>query len=282
MTGAVEEDEKKQLWEVYQEVDNEGKEKMFGDFISLCFDQILNHASKYHQMYAGQKNIPLIGRTPMGGRRGYGPTHSQSLEKYIIGIPNIQVIALSLLHNPIVMWDRIIRNTNLPTVVIEDKKTYAECLYVIKNGRYNDFFVSEENDAFLVIRLTFDPDENARAVIITYGASLQIVVETANKIMLEDEIMVDIIVNTSIAPLHYDYIIGNIKNIDMIITLEEGTGANSIGSEIISRIAQNYNSKQYVCISAENTVIPCNKELEISVLPNADKIIRVIKEKLHD
>ena len=63
-------------------------EIMFGDFITLAFDQIINHASKFCEMYGRHVNIPLIIRTPMGGRRGYGPTHSQSLEKYFLGIPN--------------------------------------------------------------------------------------------------------------------------------------------------------------------------------------------------
>ena len=41
-------------------------------------------------MYAGKIHCPLIVRTPMGGRRGYGPTHSQSLEKFFLGIPNLR------------------------------------------------------------------------------------------------------------------------------------------------------------------------------------------------
>lgn len=61
-------------------------EIMFGDFLSLAFDQLLNHASKFHSMYAEEIPIPLIVRTPMGGGRGYGSTHSQSIEKHFAGI----------------------------------------------------------------------------------------------------------------------------------------------------------------------------------------------------
>ena len=53
-------------------------EIMFGDFIALAADQIINHASKYNRMYNGQVIVPLVIRTPVGGRRGYGP----SLECY--------------------------------------------------------------------------------------------------------------------------------------------------------------------------------------------------------
>jgi 2-oxoisovalerate dehydrogenase E1 component len=257
-------------------------EIMFGDFLTLCFDQILNHASKYHQMYAGQKNIPLIIRTPMGGRRGYGPTHSQSIEKYISGIPDIQVISFSLIHDPIELWTRIIKHIVKPTIVIEDKVAYGECLYSVKNGHFKEFFVLEENEIFPVIRLTFDLEENADAVIITYGPSLKIAIDAANKLMFEDEIMVDIIINTSINPLHYDYLRNEIRNINLIVTLEEGTGKNCIGADIISNIAQFYQNKRYGCITAKETVIPCNKSLEDYMLPDVGNVISLIKERFND
>ena len=54
-------------------------EIMFGDFITLIVDQLVNHAAKFSWMY--EKKIHLVVRTPMGGYRGYGATHSQSLVK---------------------------------------------------------------------------------------------------------------------------------------------------------------------------------------------------------
>jgi 2-oxoisovalerate dehydrogenase E1 component len=68
---------------------------MFGDFMTLAFDQVLQQASKISSMFGIKIPIPLLIRTPMGGRRGYGPTHSQSLEKYFFGIPNILILALN-------------------------------------------------------------------------------------------------------------------------------------------------------------------------------------------
>ncbi|MEO7049249.1 MAG: thiamine pyrophosphate-dependent enzyme, partial [Ferruginibacter sp.] len=65
-------------------------EIMFGDFVTLAFDQIVNHASKFHHMFNKKANCPVVIRTPMGGRRGYGPTHSQTLDKFLIGIDNIK------------------------------------------------------------------------------------------------------------------------------------------------------------------------------------------------
>ena len=84
-------------------------EVMFGDFITLTLDQLVNHASKYQWVYGDEVTVPFMIRTPMGGRRGYGPTHSQSLEKMITGIPNVMVMALSPLHNPIELYRQAIQ-----------------------------------------------------------------------------------------------------------------------------------------------------------------------------
>ena len=68
-------------------------EIMFGDFITLTVDQLVNHISKFRWMYNNTVSLPLVIRTPMGGRRGYGPTHSQTLEKLFLGVPGLTVAA---------------------------------------------------------------------------------------------------------------------------------------------------------------------------------------------
>ena len=68
-------------------------EVMFGDFLALCFDQILNHITKYEAMYNGNVTCPVVIRMPSGGGRGYGPTHSQSIEKHVLGIPHLRVVS---------------------------------------------------------------------------------------------------------------------------------------------------------------------------------------------
>ena len=75
-------------------------EIMFGDFLTLCFDQVVNHIAKYEAMYNGKVTCPVIIRAPSGGSRGYGPTHSQSLEKHFLGVPHLRVVASSLVHDP--------------------------------------------------------------------------------------------------------------------------------------------------------------------------------------
>ena len=80
-------------------------EIMFGDFLTLTADQIINHLSKFSAMYSKKISGKVILRTPMGGYRGYGPTHSQSLEKIYFGIPYIDVYSADLIHDQKKIWD---------------------------------------------------------------------------------------------------------------------------------------------------------------------------------
>ena len=75
-------------------------EIMFGDFIMLGADQLLNHLLKYEWMYNNKVKIPVTIRTTMGGGRGYGPTHSQSLEPILASMPGIKIVSPTYYHNP--------------------------------------------------------------------------------------------------------------------------------------------------------------------------------------
>ena len=95
-------------------------EIMFGDFLSLCFDQIANHIAKYGAMYNGAATCPVVIRTPSGGGRGYGPTHSQSLEKHFLGVPHLRVVAGSLWHDPATLFEDFLAD-DWPVLHIEHK-----------------------------------------------------------------------------------------------------------------------------------------------------------------
>ena len=64
-------------------------------------------------------------RTPMGGGRGYGPTHSQNLEKHLVGVPGLRVLVLHR-RAPIASLYRALRHSVEPTLIIENKLLYRE------------------------------------------------------------------------------------------------------------------------------------------------------------
>ena len=94
-------------------------EIMFGDFLALACDQLLNHASKLRWMSNDKLRVPLVLRTPMGGRRGYGPTHSQSLEKHFLGVPGLRPVAITWLDDPARLLRSAVLDDDDPVLFIE-------------------------------------------------------------------------------------------------------------------------------------------------------------------
>ena len=73
-------------------------EIMFADFVTLAMDQLYNHAVKFPGMFEDMR-VPIVVRTPSGGRRGYGPTHSQSPENLMTAVPGLTVVFPSHRHD---------------------------------------------------------------------------------------------------------------------------------------------------------------------------------------
>ena len=254
-------------------------EMMFGDFITLGFDQLLNHATKYSWVY-GDKNIqvPMIIRLPMGAKRGYGPTHSQSLEKFLMGIPFLNIIALSPLHSPLEIYKTIFQNINLPTAVIENKKMYSERLLQIKDGYCGDFEVDEINqNGFSTFHLSFDLSEAPDYYLITYGGMVKDALDAATCLMMKYDIAVDIIVLSQLSPLPIDDIQKIVKKNSVLVTVEEGTRTNGIGSEIIAQCVDCNIGSRYIRIATPDLPIPNGLVLENQVVPNSDTIIKKLE-----
>ena len=257
-------------------------EMMFGDFITLAFDQLLNSASKYNWMYAGQINVPMLVRIPSGGGRGYGATHSQTLEKYLIGIPNLRVLAVSKLIDAGKLLNRILVHLSEPIILIENKKMYSEHLLITVEGRCGVFYVEESDTQYPVYRLSLAENEKADAVIITYGASADLAMAAAKELLIEDEILVDVVVETAIRPVDYRSTLKFIGNTKNIFVLEEGTERAGWGAEVISELSIYLFDRNYRRIAAKNCVIPSGVELEEQVLPNTDDIIQKVKAVVYN
>jgi 2-oxoisovalerate dehydrogenase E1 component len=252
-------------------------EIMFGDFLSLGFDQILNHASKYAWVYGDSISVPLIVRAPMGAKRGYGPTHSQSLEKFFVGIPGIRVLALTPAVNPMVIYDTLFNRIEEPTIMIENKGLYAQKSWLIENGRYKDFFVTQyKNDGYPTVLFSFDPSTKPDCYLVAYGGMSNDALNAAEKMMMEEEIQVDVIIPTQLSPFPCRDLERIIKGETPIAIVEEGTRTAGIGAEFVAFLSENRIGSKYLRIAMPDIPIPNGLVLENQVIPDA----RIIKDKI--
>jgi len=252
-------------------------EIMFGDFITLAFDQIVNHATKYHLMYNKQVNCPVVIRTPMGGKRGFGPTHSQTLDKLLLGVNNLKVIAINALIDPFVIYDNIYRFEKNPVVVIENKADYARRFPNVTDYIQENYHCRINNQRYPILK--FSPKQGRADIsIVTYGAMIEDVFKATKRIFYEEEILPEIIILSQIHPLPVQSIVDSLSS-HFLFTVEEGSASVGFGSELIASVLEiEQKFKMVKRIASHAVPIPSARHLEDLVLVNSDTIVREIKK----
>ena len=96
---------------------------MFGDFLTLIMDQMVNQAAKVHYMSGGKWKVPMVLRTTLGATRRSAAQHSQSLHAWLSHVPGLKVVMPSTPYDAKGLMKTAIRDDN-PVVFFEDKMMY--------------------------------------------------------------------------------------------------------------------------------------------------------------
>lgn len=259
-------------------------EVMFGDFLSLCFDQLLNHITKYHAMYAGQTTCPVMFRAPMGGHRGYGPTHSQSIEKHFLGMPHLRVLAASPYHAPHDAFADFLAKDD-PVLFVEHKLLYPKHLTLPENGAVGDFMARTESSPGVLpsVCLSLVPREDCALTVVAYGYEAQLAASVIEKLGMEEELFCELVVPAQIAPVDYAPIEASVASTRRLLTVEEGTAGWSWGVQIAASIQRTFFgklAKPVEVLASQPTVIPGARRLEQEMLVGAHHIEQKIREAL--
>ncbi len=247
-------------------------EIMFGDFITLAFDQIFNHACKFRLMYNEQVTVPLVIRTPMGGKRGYGPTHSQSIEKFFLGIPDLTVVALNHRISPRKIYTGVFKEES-PVLVIENKVLYTKKL---DTQPLDGFTIEESDEKYPTLKIAPE-NETARLTILCYGEILETVENAVGLAFFEEEILCEIICPSKISPVNMSPIVESLRRTGALVTVEEGTSFASYSAEIAARITESNIPLRSLKRISNNHVIPSSFAAEIASLPCEKTIFEAIK-----
>jgi pyruvate/2-oxoglutarate/acetoin dehydrogenase E1 component len=230
-------------------------------------------------MYNDQVHVPLILRTPMGGRRGYGPTHSQTLEKLFIGTPGLAVVAPTHLGDPGSLLEQIILETQDPVLFVENKLLYLlqvnggiEELELqpvtaqkVKTGQQERFSIPCP-----LYRLTVKGAPAPTLTLAAYGFMAELTRQAMLKLAYEYEIFTELIVPTDLTDFNLPL------STSRLLAIEEGTLALGWGAEIISRAAETLGSGLVFShrVAARDLPVPASGPLEAMVLPGVEDIVQ--------
>jgi len=251
-------------------------EIMFGDFLTLCFDQVINHIVKYGPMYDGQATCPVVIRTPSGGGRGYGPTHSQSLEKHFVGIPGIRVVAASLYHDPLDLFTDFLARDE-PVLHVEHKLLYPQQVATADALRGQGWLVGTDASpgALPTVTLSAVPRADCTATVVAYGHQASQVARTVQRLAVDEEVFVELLVPAQIAPMDWAPVERSVSATGSLVTVEEGTAGWSWGtgvSDHVSRSCFGRLRRPVDVLTSDSAVIPSSRELEAEMLVNASDI----------
>lgn len=210
-------------------------EIMFADFLTLCMDQIYNHAVKFPGMFK-DCDVPVIIRAPCGGRRGYGPTHSQSLENLFISVPGLTVLYGSHRHNVGQLLIDAATCWPNPTVFLEHKLLYGEKqspgTYEIVQPDPSDLGA----ELFPTIRYGHnEPD----ITLISFGGMLSYVERAAKYLENEEELGVEIVVPSMLSPLPRQTLLNILLTRQRIMVIEESHHEFGFSAELLACLMEN-------------------------------------------
>ncbi len=244
-------------------------EIMFMDFITLAMDQILNHAAKVHYMYGGQASCPLVIRTASGGYRGYGVSHSQTLEACFMSMPGIKIVAPSTPADAYATLLSAVEDDN-PVLFIEHKLLYN---------------MEEEMDP------DTEPVPIGKARVVREGKDITLathsygvaIAGTAVEELEREGIDVELIDLRTLKPMDCGTIVDSVKKTGAFVYLEEGNVFGGVGAEVASLVVEEalpYIDGRILRVGRPDVHIPASLKAERMVLPDVEDVVRAVKRAL--
>jgi pyruvate/2-oxoglutarate/acetoin dehydrogenase E1 component len=199
-------------------------EIMFVDFLTECYDQVVNNMAKAHYMFGGQLKAPLVIRTLCGGGFHAGPHHSQSAESWLMNIPGITVVAPSNPYDAKGLLIASIRSEN-PIVFMEHKG-----LYGLKG--------SVPEGPYEVPLYRAQVKRPGRDVTVVAGLKMvNLALETAEE-LAEEEVDVEVIDLMTVRPWDQETVLESVRKTGRLVTIFENPKMGGPGSEISATVGE--------------------------------------------
>jgi pyruvate/2-oxoglutarate/acetoin dehydrogenase E1 component len=230
---------------------------MFGDFLTLTMDQMVNQAAKVHYMSGGKWKVPLVMRTTLGAARRSAAQHSQSLHAWFSHVPGLKVVLPSTPYDAKGLLKTAIRDEN-PVVFFEDKM-----MYKLKGP-------VPAKEYTIPLGLADVKREGHDVTIVATSSMVQLALGAA--VLLEEiGISAEVIDPRTTWPLDEKTLIESAKKTSRAIVVDEGYGRYGVTAEIAAVIAEGafYSLDAPVKrLGAMHVPIPFSPPLEDATVPS--------------
>ena len=239
---------------------------MFGDFLTLTMDQLVNQAAKVHYMSGGTWKVPMVLRTTLGATRRSAAQHSQSLHAWLSHVPGLKVVMPSTPYDAKGLLKTAIRDEN-PVVFFEDKMMYKQ------KGP-----VPEEE--YTIPFGAADVKRKGEDITIVATSSMVQVALGAAELLEQIGVDAEVIDPRTTWPLDEKTLIESAKKTSRAMVVDEGYGRYGVTGEIASVIAEGafYNLEAPVKrMGAMHVPIPFSPPLEDVTVPTEQKVFEAAR-----
>jgi pyruvate/2-oxoglutarate/acetoin dehydrogenase E1 component len=241
-------------------------EIMFGDFLTLAMDSLVNQSTKYWFLSQEQVSVPLTIRSVVGAGGRFGAIHSQMPVAWFMGVPGLKIAAPSTPADAKALLRAAIRDDN-PVLFFEHKRLYG------LEGEV-DGAVGRLGEAGVV-------REGKDITLVTAMMSVHDALEAADTLE-RDHISVEVIDLRTLRPLDLETVLSSVRKTNRIVVVEEGPLTGGWAGELLAGVTEQalgYLDDAWR-IATPNTPIPYSPPLEDAFLPGPDRIATEIRRRL--
>ncbi len=241
-------------------------EIMFGDFLTLAMDMLVNQATKYRFLTQEQVSVPLVIRSVVGAGGRFGAIHSQMPASWFMGVPGLKIAAPSTPADAKALLKAAIRDDN-PVLFFEHKRLYG------LEGEVNGA-VGRLGQAAVV-------REGSDVTIVTAMKSVHDALEAAEQLE-RDRISAEVIDLRTLRPIDVETILASVRKTNRVVVVEEGPLTGGWAGEVLACITEQAlgHLDDAWRLATPNTPIPYSPPLEDAFLPGADRIASEIRQRL--
>jgi pyruvate/2-oxoglutarate/acetoin dehydrogenase E1 component len=242
-------------------------EVMFGDFMGLAMDSLVNQAAKLWYVSNEQGSAPLVIRSAVGAGGRFGAMHSQNHGTWFQGIPGLKVVAASSPSDAKGLLKSAIRDDN-PVIFLEHKR-----LYSVKGPEPREETIPLGEAA--VVR------EGGDLTIVSLARGVVDALEAAEA-LAGDGLEAEVVDLRSLRPLDAATVLASVERTNRVVAVEEGPRTGGWAAGLLGVIAERglHDLDDAWMIATDETPIPYSPTLEDAFLPAAETIAEAVRGRL--
>jgi pyruvate/2-oxoglutarate/acetoin dehydrogenase E1 component len=244
-------------------------EIMFGDFLMLSMDSLVNQSAKYWYLSNEQASVPLVVRSAVGAGGNFGAIHSQNPISWFHNVPGLKIVAPSSPRDAKALLKAAIRDDN-PVLFLEHKRLYS--------------MTQEIGDE------SIDAGEIGRASVVREGDDVTLVscmkgvhdCLAAAELLAESGVSSEVIDLRTVRPLDRETILASLAKTNRLVVVEEGPVTGGWAGEVLSVAVEDalHDVDDLWRLATDDHPIPYSPPLEDAFLPSADSIAASVRERL--